>query len=139
MSFILQRKLQCGARYQHSSLPPRDSFKPNAANTAQSAWTHRRCSKIAAARRDIASRLIAHAMNHRHDKQPFYSRKGYRILTGAFGLFLIGVGVYAVLLAETSPNIRLVGGAIIVLLGGDMIVSACKATQSWLSKLGPLP
>jgi len=71
--------------------------------------------------------------------QVFYAGKMYRLLTAVFGLFLIAVGCYAFFLADTSTVVRLLGGFVLVLLGYNMVSSACKAKESWLSKLGPLP
>jgi uncharacterized membrane protein HdeD (DUF308 family) len=78
-------------------------------------------------------------MTDQHADQPFYARKRYRLLTVAFGLLLIGVGVYALIFADTSIVVRLVGGSALVLAGYNMVSSACRAKESWLSKLGPLP
>ena len=63
----------------------------------------------------------------------------YRLLTAVFGLLLIGVGFYAFFFADTSTVVQLLGGSVLVLLGYNMVSSACKAKESWLSKLGPLP
>lgn len=78
-------------------------------------------------------------MTDQHADQPFYARKMYRLLTAAFGLLLIGVGVYALIFAGTSTVVRLVGGSALVLAGYNMVSSAYQAKESWLSKLGPLP
>lgn len=70
---------------------------------------------------------------------PFYAGKVYRLLTAAFGVLLLGVGVYALFFADTSPVFRFAGGSALVLVGYNMLSSACKAKEPWLSKLGPLP
>jgi uncharacterized membrane protein HdeD (DUF308 family) len=71
--------------------------------------------------------------------QPFYAKRMYRLLTAAFGLLLIGVGVYALVFAGTSTVVRFVGGSAFVLAGYNLVSSACQARESWLSKFGPLP
>jgi len=71
--------------------------------------------------------------------QPFYTRPLYRRLSAAFGLFLSGVGIYAALFGYTSLLLRIVLGALLVLIGGNMVLSAYRARESWLSRLGPLP
>lgn len=78
-------------------------------------------------------------MTHQEESQPFYARKLYRFLSSGFGLFLMGIGFYILLFADTSIILRFVVGSVIVLLGINMVVSAYKAKESWLSKLGPLP
>ena len=65
-------------------------------------------------------------------------RKRFDTATG-FGLFLTGVGLYAIFFADTATAVRFAGGSVLVLAGGNMVYSACKAKQPWLSKLGPLP
>jgi uncharacterized membrane protein HdeD (DUF308 family) len=69
----------------------------------------------------------------------FYEGKMYRLLTAALGIVLAGVGFYALFFADTSLPVRLLGGLACVLAGYNMLSSACKAKESWLAKLGPLP
>lgn len=71
--------------------------------------------------------------------RPYYSRSTYRLATGLFGLFLVGVGVFVLLRAPTSAAIRVSGGLVLVLLGGNMVLSSYLGKESWLSRLGPLP
>ena len=52
---------------------------------------------------------------------------------------MVGVGFYVLLFAGTSIVLRFVAGSALVLFGCNMVVSACKARESWLSKVGPLP
>ncbi len=80
-----------------------------------------------------------HLMTGRPSRPPFYARKRYRWLAGIFGLFLIGVGIYAVLLAGDSSLLRFVAGSVLGVLGGNMVLSAYLGRESWLSRLGPLP
>lgn len=72
-------------------------------------------------------------------RQAFYTRMPYRIVTAAFGFFLSIVGLYILLLADTSGSARLIAGPLIVLPGCNMLIAAWKAKESWLSRLGPLP
>lgn len=78
-------------------------------------------------------------MTDQHPSQAFYEGKMYRLLTAALGILLAGVGFYALFFAETSLPVRLLGGLACVLAGYNMLSSACKAKESWLAKLGPLP
>jgi len=78
-------------------------------------------------------------MSDHRASQPFYARRMHRLLTAGFGLFLTGVGLYAIFFADTATAVRFAGGSVLVLAGGNMVYSACKAKQPWLSKLGPLP
>lgn len=71
--------------------------------------------------------------------QPYYSRSTYRFATGLFGLFLVGVGIFVLLRATTTAIVRVSGGLVLVLLGGNMVLCAYRGKESWLSRLGPLP
>lgn len=75
----------------------------------------------------------------RRGGKPFYAGRTYRLITAAFGLLLIGVGCYALFLADTAGVIRFAGGTAFVAVGGNMVWSAVTARESWLSRLGPLP
>ena len=68
-----------------------------------------------------------------------YAGKAYRALSFLFGIFLMAIGFYGIFLAETAAIWRLVGGVLFVALGFNMAYSACRARESWLSKIGPLP
>ncbi len=74
------------------------------------------------------------------ERPPFHAKRGYRLFSGVFGAFLLGVGVYALALGFAPMSaLHLVGGIGLVLVGGNMVVSAYAAKESWLSRLGPLP
>ena len=77
--------------------------------------------------------------HHSPDKQPFYAQRLYRLLTGVLGLSLSGAGLYALLWADTSGALRWLAGLGILVLGINMVVAACTAKESWISKIGPLP
>lgn len=79
------------------------------------------------------------AMIDKHTGQPFYSGMIYRLLSAAFGLLLVVVGFYALFFAETHVVVRITGGAVLILVGLNMGWSACKAKESWVSQIGPLP
>lgn len=70
---------------------------------------------------------------------PFYAGPIYRWLSGAFGCFLLFVGVYVFLFAETSTALRWAASAVFLLLGGNTVSSTLKAKEPWISKIGPLP
>lgn len=64
---------------------------------------------------------------------------GERYFAIAFGLFLVGVGVYALLFSEASDVWRFGGGAALILLGGNALQASWRGRRSWLSRIGPLP
>jgi uncharacterized membrane protein HdeD (DUF308 family) len=78
-------------------------------------------------------------MTSERESKPFYARQSYRLISGGFGVCLAGLGIYAMLFAETSIAPRLIGGAVLVLVGVNMTLSAYRARESWLSRIGPLP
>jgi small neutral amino acid transporter SnatA (MarC family) len=79
------------------------------------------------------------AMKETSGVRPYYERSIYRLATGLFGLFLVGVGFFVLLRATTPAVIRVTGGLVLVVLGGNMVLSSCRGKESWLSRLGPLP
>jgi len=68
-----------------------------------------------------------------------YTGRTYRILSFSFGAFLTAIGCYGLFLAQSTGIWRLLGGVAFVVFGVNMAYSACKARESWLSKIGPLP
>ena len=78
-------------------------------------------------------------MIDKHTGQPFYSGIIYRLLSAAFGSFLVAVGFYALFFAETHVVVRITGGVAIIMVGLNMVWSAYTAKESWVSKIGPLP
>ena len=70
---------------------------------------------------------------------PYYVKPAYRLLSGLFGVFLMGVGGYALLFADPLTALHFALGAGMVLFGSNMLLSACTAKESWLSGIGPLP
>ena len=66
-------------------------------------------------------------------------KTGERVFVGAFGILLLSVGIYAVLLAETSPVWRYLGGGVLCVLGVNAVYGAVTARLPWISRIGPLP
>lgn len=56
-----------------------------------------------------------------------------------FGLFLVTVGLYALLFVAPLTAPRVIAGVVLVVLGCNMLAAAYRAKESWLSRLGPLP
>ena len=65
--------------------------------------------------------------------------KGERIFSAVFGLFLLSTGVYVLALGETPAPWRFIGGAVLVVLGVNMLHASYTGKRSWLSRVGPLP
>jgi hypothetical protein len=78
-------------------------------------------------------------MNDQRSPIPFYARRAYRLLSGSFGLFLIGVGVYVLISVSPLTSLRLLAAAALIVFGANMVASAYSGKESWLSKIGPLP
>ncbi|MDP2267938.1 MAG: hypothetical protein Q8K46_02110 [Deltaproteobacteria bacterium] len=78
-------------------------------------------------------------MRDPHERTPFYAKRIYRLLSGALGAALIGVGLYALMLAGPLTVLSAVGGIGLILVGGNMVASAYASKESWLSRIGPLP
>ena len=78
-------------------------------------------------------------MTDEREQPPYHAHKVYRLITGCFGLFLSGVGIFALFVDGSSMLLRWTAGLALLIVGGNLAVSAIKARESWLSKLGPLP
>lgn len=65
--------------------------------------------------------------------------KGERIFSTVFGLLLLSIGLYVLVLGETHAAWRFIGGAVLTVLGGNMLYASYTGKRSWLSKVGPLP
>jgi len=66
-------------------------------------------------------------------------KQGERAFSAAFGLFLLAIGLYALVLGESPAAWRFIGGAVMAILGGNMLYASATGKPSWLSKVGPLP
>ncbi|GIK36091.1 MAG: hypothetical protein AMXMBFR45_03830 [Gammaproteobacteria bacterium] len=73
------------------------------------------------------------------DRQNPATGTGHRIFLGAFGLLLLGTGLYALLFSAAGPLLRFGAGIALVVLGANAVYAACTARQAWLSRIGPLP
>lgn len=71
------------------------------------------------------------------DIDRYFSGSVYRVLSGVFGLFLVGVGICVVFFGVVGPLARIGLGLLIALLGAETVWSAIQSRQSWLAKLGP--
>jgi heme A synthase len=72
-------------------------------------------------------------------RQPHSSGKFHRMASAALGLLLLGVGIHAWLLPETTGLLRHAGALLFVVLGANAVYCARRAKPSWLSRIGPLP
>lgn len=78
-------------------------------------------------------------MKDQRGSVPFYAKRTYRLVSGTFGTFLIGIGLYALLFAGPLTVLSVAVGLALVVFGGNMAVAAYSGKESWLSRLGPLP
>jgi len=78
-------------------------------------------------------------MSDRREAPVFHARPTYRVISGTFGLFLAGVGVYALFFVGPPELLQSLMSAALVLLGANMFLAACRAKESWLSRIGPSP
>lgn len=76
-------------------------------------------------------------MKDDQDINRYFSGPVYRFLTGLFGIFLVGVGIYVIFFGVVSLPIRISMGLLITVLGAETVWSAIQSKQSWLAKLSP--
>lgn len=76
-------------------------------------------------------------MTDQRSRQPFLARNPYRVINAIFGAVLIMISVYG--LPAGAELARILVSIAFVVAGRNMLWPACKAKQSWLSKIGPLP
>ena len=62
-----------------------------------------------------------------------------RVFVGTFGLLLLGVGIYALMLSDASPTWRYLGAGVFGVLGLNAIYGCITGNRPWVSKIGPLP
>ena len=62
-----------------------------------------------------------------------------RLFAGTFGVFLLGVGIYAAASAATPAVWRYLGGAVICALGANAVYGAITGRRPWISRIGPFP
>lgn len=70
---------------------------------------------------------------------PYFARRGFRLVSGAFGAVLAAIGLYGLVIVRPHDAASLAAGAVLLLLGTNMVIAAARGTEAWLSKLGPLP
>jgi small neutral amino acid transporter SnatA (MarC family) len=66
-------------------------------------------------------------------------KKAGRVISVMVGLFLAGIGFYALLFSQAPALWRIIGGLVLVMLGGNMLYATYSGKSSWLSRIGPLP
>jgi hypothetical protein len=66
-------------------------------------------------------------------------KTGERLFVGAFGFFLLGVGIYALVFVEGYAAWRYLGGGVLCALGANAIYGGICGKHPWISKIGPLP
>lgn len=76
-------------------------------------------------------------MNKSKKRTEYYAGRLYRLLTGCFGVFLLGIGFFALFFTGPLTIWSFLAAAAFALFGGEMVVAARRAKESWLSKLGP--
>lgn len=77
-------------------------------------------------------------MKDQGQNPPFYSKPRYRLVSGHFGSFMAGTGVYITFFTGPPAVLPLVVGVLRVVFGGNMVFSAFTSKESWPSKIGPL-
>lgn len=68
-----------------------------------------------------------------------YARPGYRLVSAAFGVMLVGAGFYVLLSTAPEMALEMIGAIGLALLGANHLLSAYAGTEPWLSRIGPLP
>lgn len=78
-------------------------------------------------------------MSDDQDINDYFSGTVYRVLSGLFGLFLMGVGIYAIFFGVVGPLARISIGVVVVVtvLGAEALWSSIQSKQSWLARLAP--
>ncbi|MFV0371025.1 MAG: hypothetical protein ACK5JI_05210 [Azonexus sp.] len=63
-----------------------------------------------------------------------------QILLGAFGLFLLGVGLYALFFSNAEAGwLKYPFSLVLIVLGNNALYAAKRNTRAWLSRIGPCP
>ena len=76
-------------------------------------------------------------MKNPKDTNQYFCGHTYRVLSSLFGIFLTGLGIYAIFFGVVDPLIGAGVGLLIATFGIETIWSAIQSKQSWLAKLGP--
>lgn len=62
-----------------------------------------------------------------------------RLFVGAFGVLLLGVGIYAVMMGGDKQVWRYLGGIALCVLGVNAVYGSLTNHRPWISRIGPLP
>ena len=62
-----------------------------------------------------------------------------RLLVGAIGALLLGLGLYVLFIGEALVSGWFVGSVALCALGGNAIYGALIGKRPWISGIGPLP
>ncbi len=62
-----------------------------------------------------------------------------RVLVGAFGAVLSGIGVWALVAGVAPQAWRYLGGIAFCVVGINAIHGAVTGRRPWISRIGPLP
>lgn len=68
----------------------------------------------------------------------YTTRPAYRVVGAVLGVGLLLIGGY-VLVSQPLGALEVAASVVILALGGNLLLSACRGTESWLAKIGPLP
>jgi uncharacterized membrane protein HdeD (DUF308 family) len=80
------------------------------------------------------------SMTEESERPPYYTGRAYRVVSGVLGAVVLVVGIYALVFGVPPMNaLRLGVGILLAALGGNLMVSAYTAKESWISRIGPLP
>lgn len=69
--------------------------------------------------------------------EPASSSRAYRVTGAILGAVFVASGLYVALTA--FEGLPLVGAALLLALGGNLLWSAWRGRASWLGRIGPLP
>lgn len=73
-------------------------------------------------------------------RQPgLYKGRGYRLVSTSLGVLFMGAGAYVLFTGLSGDRLQLLGSALLITLGVNLILSGWSGRASWLSKIGPLP
>lgn len=82
--------------------------------------------------------MLGPAQMDQREQKPFYAKPTYRLMSGAFSAFLMGVGIYVLLFSGPLTALSVIVGLALVVFGGNMAFTAYFGKESWLSRLGPM-
>jgi hypothetical protein len=68
-----------------------------------------------------------------------YTTRGYRLVSMVLGALFMGAGAYVLYTGPSGDTLQLIGSALLIVLGVNLVLSGWAARASWLSRIGPLP